>query len=728
VAREDEGVSPLRVDSRLMRAAQVHSGDIAAHDIWSHTGSDGSSPQDRMQRAGYSLGAGDEILAANSTDASAIVSAWLSNSDHRSILMNSEYEDIGVGYAYNPDSAYHHYWTLNLAYPSSDGSRWIELTPQETAVGWVASNEPSQNHFGDDDVYAGFFANNTYLGGIQFDLSSLPTRIEVLEAELLLTGQTRERIRETGTWKVELLSSTVDAGWPNHTFSGINSATAVGALQDLSEGDFTLEARQLDVGKVNRLGLTQSLRTELSSRRQSTGFVSFRVSGPMTGNNVFSWDTGYGSGGLLEPPVLKIKYTTANELGPTPTAARTLIPTPSQTPLPSAYLPDQLLVKFHSETTEEEKASIHRQLGAQKIDEIRQLNVEILETSSDVMTIVSRYQQESAVLYAEPDYRFRISGFPISSIIPRGKLEGVRQRTDSIPDDPLISDMWNLSKIDVYRAWDIAQGNPNVLIAAIDTGVWPTHPDLSGKLVSGYDFVNNDSDPTDDQGHGTHMAGVAAAATNNGAGIAGVGYDVRVMPLKVLTASGEGSHSLVSKAIIWAADHGARIINLGGGSPYSSNTLKRSVDYAWNEDLVMVAPVGNGNSSSPVYPAAYDHVVGVAGIDQDDRRASFSNYGDYVAISSPGVSIMGTVRGGDYQAWSGTSMASAQVAGVGALIASLHPDWDNARIRRVLESSAEDLGSAGWDPSFGYGRLNAYRALIGAETQDSERATKSSSE
>lgn len=387
---------------------------------------------------------------------------------------------------------------------------------------------------------------------------------------------------------------------------------------------------------------------------------------------------------------------------------------------PTPYIPGRLLVQFQPGTSEEEKAAIHQRLGAHVIDEIPRLGIQILKVPEEAAAMVFAYQQEPTVAFAEPDYVAEIMGWPDGPVVSSDELhtlggarsrDSARRGLQSVPNDPLFPLMWNLAKIEASRAWDINQGDPDVLIAVVDTGATPTHPDLQGKLVAGYDFVNHDDDPTDDHGHGTHVAGTAAAVTNNAIGIAGIGYDARIMPVKALNSVGSGSHSWVANAIIWAADHGASAINLSLGGPFTSSTLHQAVDYAWDKGVVLVAAAGNESTPNPSYPAAYEHVMGVSATTQNDERAAFSNYGTYISVAAPGVSIWSTMRSDNYQAWNGTSMASPHVAGVAALLKSLHLEWDNARIRQAIESGADDLGSAGWDIIYGHGRLNAYQAL-----------------
>lgn len=396
-------------------------------------------------------------------------------------------------------------------------------------------------------------------------------------------------------------------------------------------------------------------------------------------------------------------------------------PTDNETP----YIPNQLLVQFAPGTPDEEKAALHERLGAEVVGEIPALGVQVLRVPEDAESMVFAYQAESMVNYAEPDYIAKIAGWPDGPVLSTDALTSIGENLARRPNDPRYPEMWNLAKIRLEAAWDITTGRPSVTIAVIDTGADHTHPDLQGKLVAAPDLVNGDNDPADDQGHGTHVAGTAAAATNNGIGIAGVAWDVKVMPVKALSSSGAGAHSWIANGIAWATDHGADVINMSLGGPYTSATMRGAVNYAWDHGVVIVAAAGNNNTSNPTYPAAYENVIGVSATTQNDQRASFSNYGSYVSVASPGVSILSTVRGNGYQAWSGTSMASPHVAGLAALLKSLHPDWSNARIRETIEGAAEDFGTPGWDPVFGYGRIDAHAALSSSPPPPEITATPS---
>ena len=219
-------------------------------------------------------------------------------------------------------------------------------------------------------------------------------------------------------------------------------------------------------------------------------------------------------------------------------------------------------------------------------------------------------------------------------------------------NDLFAAQQYSLTKMNVPAAWDASRGD-GITIAVVDTGADFAHPDLAAKFVSrGRDFVTGHPDAADDHGHGTHVSGIAAAVTNNGLGVAGVGYNARLLPVKALAANGSGDHASIASAIAWAADNGARIINLSLGSPTPSTTLQTAIDAAWAKGALIVCAAGNDASDQPSYPAAYEHCLSVVATDDIDRLAPFSNYGATVDVAAPGQRILSTVRGGTYEAWS----------------------------------------------------------------------------
>lgn len=358
---------------------------------------------------------------------------------------------------------------------------------------------------------------------------------------------------------------------------------------------------------------------------------------------------------------------------------------------------DEILVKFEENLSPEITAQLHSRLKGTPIARIPILDVQVVRVPADHLEeALEAYNHTPGVAYAEPNYTV--------------------QALD-LPDDPLLSKQWNLQAIHAPEAWDLSHGD-GVTIAIIDTGVQPNDPDLKDKLVPGYDFVNNDREPWDDHGHGRRVALVAAAATNNGIGIAGVGYNARIMPLKALDATGLGTHSWLAAAIVWAASHGADVINLSLGGPFPSRTLSEAIDFAWNQGAVLVAAAGNEGSDVVTYPAAYPSVMAVVATTPEMQRAFFSNYGRYVSVAAPGVGIIAGQEEGGSVAGRGTSLATPHVAGVAALVVARNPSLTNTQIRAIIEQTADDLGEPGWDPYYGHGLINAYRAVQQAAPTD----------
>jgi len=280
-----------------------------------------------------------------------------------------------------------------------------------------------------------------------------------------------------------------------------------------------------------------------------------------------------------------------------------------------------------------------------------------------------------------------------------------------VPNDEYWSLQWGFRKIQVDFAWNISVGNSSILVSVVDTGVDWNHPDLAANYVAlGYDWVNDDSDPVDDNGHGTHVAGIVAAVINNSIGVAGLSQ-VKIMAEKALNSTGYGSTDDLANAIIHSVDSGAKIIVMSWGDYYDSFLLHNAIRYAYSNNVLLVAAAGNDAVSEPMYPAAYSEVVAVSATDRWDNLASFSNFGDWIELAAPGVSIFSTVWDDSYAYKSGTSMAASFVAGVAALTWSVYPQLSRDDLRIYLREKADDLGSPGFDIYFGYGRVNAWKAL-----------------
>jgi subtilisin family serine protease len=296
-------------------------------------------------------------------------------------------------------------------------------------------------------------------------------------------------------------------------------------------------------------------------------------------------------------------------------------------------------------------------------------------------------------------------------------------------NDPLRSQQWALDRVAFEGAWNVTRGR-NVKVAVIDSGVNGSHEDLAGSVLPGIDYVNAGGDGrSDPNGHGTHVAGVIAAHANNARGIAGAAPDVKILPVRVLDANGGGVASNVAKGIIWATDHGARVINLslGGGQ---APGIQQAIRYANSKGSVVLAAGGNDGQSGndPMYPAAYPEAIAVAGVDNNLGHMAIGNTGSYIDVAAPGVGIVSAWGSSNtaYASATGSSMATPYAAAAAALIVSANPKASADRVTNLLESSATDLGAHGNDSVFGRGLINPLGALAAAQPRPKGFRTKGS--
>lgn len=305
-------------------------------------------------------------------------------------------------------------------------------------------------------------------------------------------------------------------------------------------------------------------------------------------------------------------------------------------------------------------------------------------------------------------------------------------------DDPYLGSLWGMAAIQAPSAWDVTTGSPSVTVAVVDTGIEYTHPDLAANIatnpgevpangvdddqngfvddVYGYDFINNDANPMDDHFHGTHCAGTIGAVGNNGTGVAGVAWDVKLMPVKVLSGTGSGSIASVVAGINYAVNRGVKIVSMSLGTSSYSQTMENAIDNARQHGVLIVAAAGNSGQNSdmyPLYPAAssLDNVISVAASSQSDTLASFSNYGAVsVDLAAPGVNILSTTLSAGYGYASGTSMATPHVAGMAAILKSVNPALAYSEIKAALIQGV-DLLPAFSGKTVSGGRANLYRTL-----------------
>ncbi len=334
----------------------------------------------------------------------------------------------------------------------------------------------------------------------------------------------------------------------------------------------------------------------------------------------------------------------------------------------------------------------------------------------------SQLLDQADVLFAEPDYLVTTAVTdPNDEYYPADPLN---------PNVPL--EQYGPIQMNARQAWDVTTGSSSVILAIVDSGIDSGHPEFAGRLLPGYDFIQNDSTPQDDCGHGTHVAGSAAATGNNGIGIAGINWQAKVLPVRVLGKSGSnctGYTSDVAEGIVWAVEQGADVINLSLGLPGSSRLLEYATYFAYQHDVALIAAAGNTNSAI-LYPAAYPWVLSVGATQQNQTRTSFSNFGAQLDVMAPGAAILSTSpRSGtllssltnSYGVLSGTSMAAGHVAGAASLLAGF-PTFDRPdKIYEALTHTASEYPTH--TNQFGYGIVDIYAALAYAPSEPTPRPT-----
>jgi thermitase len=368
------------------------------------------------------------------------------------------------------------------------------------------------------------------------------------------------------------------------------------------------------------------------------------------------------------------------------------------------FIRGRVLVQFRAQTLAIAGRDLIVEAGARDIGMLPATRVHVIELQegADEEAMVRALQSRPEVEFAELD-----------RIIPPADL---------IPNDPWYNNwQWHLRKIQGPSAWSTTSGNNDVVIAILDTGVDGTHEDLISKVVPGWNVFDSNSDTRDVNGHGTLVAGTAAASSNNGVGVASVAWGCRIMPVRISDTTGYAYFSNMATGLTWAADHGARVANLSYRASTSS-TVASAAQYFQSKGGVVTVAAGNEGAfeSSPDNP----YVLTVAGTDSNDSLYGWSNTGNNLDVAAPG-SAYTTVRGGGYSAASGTSIAAPIVAGMAALVLSANPTLTAAEVQTLLKQSSDDVGPAGWDTSYGWGRVNATRAVdmaVGGEVDNTPPA------
>jgi subtilisin family serine protease len=337
----------------------------------------------------------------------------------------------------------------------------------------------------------------------------------------------------------------------------------------------------------------------------------------------------------------------------------------------------------------------------------------------DIENLCHQLRREPFILDASPDYYAVITSTFPDDIYFQYQYALYNTGQVYLPEIGLTGTAG--SDIKATDGWDWARGSDSVIIAVIDSGVALDHEDLHSKIVPGYDFVNDDSDPYDDNGHGTFAASIAAAETNNGVGIAGVSWYARIMPIKVMDDQGYGSYLAIGIGMRYAVDNGARVLNLSIGGQFPSFILEDACAYCYNNGAVIAAATGN-SGSAVLYPAAYDdYCLAVAATDANDERPAWSNYGPQVDVAAPGNFVWGAVYDpydpdnlNSYHWKSGTSYATPYIAGAAALVMAYKPYLTNNQIMALIKYTADDVNASthpGVDNFLGYGRINLQTLL-----------------
>jgi len=400
------------------------------------------------------------------------------------------------------------------------------------------------------------------------------------------------------------------------------------------------------------------------------------------------------------------------------TLGRATLPAPSG----RRFAEDRVLVKFRPGLAARSVRPLLEAYGSATIASVPGVALRVVAVPKGVTAteFLSSLNRNPDVAVARPDPITRIAVRPNDKYFgDQYALSNSGQVLDDLPESPQGKAG---ADINATGGWDQTKGDSGVIIAVLDTGVELTHPDIKNKIVSpGKDFVNGDNDASDDHWHGTHVAGIAAAETNNELGIAGVAWDCAVLPGKIIDASGEGDYGALILAIYWAVDQGAKVINLSLGGEERDDDLLAALKDAYERNVVIVAAAGN--EGGPVlYPAAYDrYCLAVAATDYNDNRADFSNMGPEIDVAAPGIDVLSLYPTWDtpagfapYAYANGTSMATPHVAGLAALLKSLKPWLTAGEVMNIIRYSADDVNADGFpgrDDQIGFGRINAERAL-----------------
>ncbi|GHH99126.1 S8 family serine peptidase [Neobacillus kokaensis] len=372
-----------------------------------------------------------------------------------------------------------------------------------------------------------------------------------------------------------------------------------------------------------------------------------------------------------------------------------------------------LLVGFHPDCNKAQRVYLHQVNGCKVIKQFPEINVEVVTVPQINATFAFKaYHASPHVTFVETEKTYSANFRPNDPFY----------KTPIQTSNNGLQCQWGLRRTNPEQAWDqVRNRTPSQIIAILDTGIDPNHPDLAQKIVSPANFTT-DSSFIDINGHGTHVAGVAAAVTNNKTGIAGMSFNTaNIMPVKVLGGpQGQGQTSWIVAGILYAVNNGANVINMSLGSPAYSQAFQLAINFAWNRGLVIVASAGNNGNEQIQYPAGYNYVFSVSATNQANDRAYFSSWGMDVGVTAPGIAILSTTPTYpvanvqlNYDALSGTSQAAPFVAGLAVMLRAIYPQLSNQEIIQVIQRSAKPIDAAikEWDAFFGYGLIDASNAV-----------------
>lgn len=380
---------------------------------------------------------------------------------------------------------------------------------------------------------------------------------------------------------------------------------------------------------------------------------------------------------------------------------------PSHAQEVSPSVPDEILFKFKPGVSDKAKENIRSSHGIKVEEVIDKIDVERGKVPAEAKDkIIEALNKNPQVEFAEPNF--------------------IGKELTTIPNDPGFATQWNLNdkysaKTGATAAWDITKGDSSTVVAVIDSGVYADHEDLIGKIIPGYNFVDSNTDTSDETGHGTAVTGTVATTTNNLKGVSSLGWNTPVIPLRIVDSLGGFSYWNLSRAILYAAGCDiagtncgtarAKVINISLGGGTSGTTVENAINYAISKGLVLTAAAGNDGLPDIYYPASSNNVIAVGAITADNIKANFSSTGPQLDVVAPGQGIYTTVRDGTYNGYSGTSFSSPHVAALAALIFSANPALTNQQVVDLIKDTAFDLGIAGWDDQYGCGRIDAGKAL-----------------